>query len=333
MGVFEWAWGVPWAPVNPRLIPVVALVRAAWRAVVSPPLHPAWTRRDAAVVHFFQGVLSRLGQLPPALQRTVLLAPRLGRADGLSEERLTLGGQEGLLWTVPSARTDRRVVYFHGGGYVIGRPEDARPLMGGVAAASGVPVLSVGYSLSPENPCEQAVVDAVRVVRAVIAQGVPPEGIVLAGDSAGGGLAARALVAWRDAGEPRLGGAILGSPWVDLSNPGASVRDNAPFDLLPAETLGAWSAQVTADPTDAGVSPRYADLAGLPPLFVAVGELELFRDDILAFVEAARAAGVSVDVWLGEAAVHVWYSDPMGLLPGPAGGIERVADFLRRVTR
>ena len=87
------------------------------------------------------------------------------------------------------------------------------------------------------------------------------------------------------------------------------------------------------DPTDAGVSPRYADLAGLPPLFVAVGELELFRDDILAFVEAARAAGVSVDVWLGEAAVHVWYSDPMGLLPGPAGGIERVADFLRHVTR
>ncbi len=212
----------------------------------------------------------------------------------------------------PDLHADAPVVlYLHGGGYFFCSPRTHRPITIGLATHARSRVCVPDYRLAPEHPFPAPVEDALFTYRALLAQGVAPSRIVVAGDSAGGGLAVALLVALRDAAEPLPAGAILYSPWTDLAATGQSLIDNDESDVM---FRGAWMAHGAAlylgdsgAPTDHPLaSPLYADFAGLPPLHCYVSSSEVLRDDTLRMADRARAAGVSVSVEMGRRLPHVW---------------------------
>lgn len=203
------------------------------------------------------------------------------------------------------------VLYLHGGGYFFCSPRTHRPITIGLATHARARVCAPVYRLAPEHPFPAAVEDAVAAYRALLAQGVVPQRMVVAGDSAGGGLALALLVALRDAGDPLPAGAILYSPWTDLAATGQSLIDNDESDVM---FRGAWMAHGAAlylgdsgAPVDHPLaSPLYADFAGLPALHCYVSTTEVLRDDTLRMAERAQAAGVAVSVQMGRRLPHVW---------------------------
>jgi len=224
------------------------------------------------------------------------------------------------------------VVYLHGGGYCIGSLESHRPMLTHLASASGARVLGVDYRLAPEAPFPAALDDACAAYRWVLAGGTDPSRVIVAGDSAGGGLTLATLVALRDAGDPLPAGGVCLSPWADLTQSGATMAEKADADpMVHAEDLDRWAAAYAGsdhDPRSLGLSPLFADLSGLPPLLVEVGTAEVLLDDARRLAERARAAEVDVTVFEGEDLIHVWHFFA-GAVPEADEGIARVAEFVR----
>lgn len=301
--------------------------RALWRTL-GPLPHPCWTRSQAFAVHLVRELLEQMCGAAPEVQRRVLDAPAGRLPVGMEEERIELAGRPALRWTPADAAVGRCILHFHGGGFVVGHPGESTHLGTSLAREVGIPVVSLAYRLAPEHPLSAAVEDGLAAVEALLVD-CHPEHLLLAGDSAGGGLALRVLQRRRDAGEPPLAGAILGSPWVDLSQPGGSVQSNEATDYLSARVLEGWAALTCEEPASPEYSPGRGDLRGLPPLLFLAGELEILRDDILTCADACEAAGVEVDRVLGEGAVHCWHTNPN--LPGPTDTLHEVARFVREL--
>ncbi|QGG94005.1 alpha/beta hydrolase [Actinomarinicola tropica] len=225
------------------------------------------------------------------------------------------------------------VVYVHGGGYCIGSLDSHRPMLTHLASAIGGRVLAVDYRLAPEHPFPAALDDACTAYRWVLAGGVEPSRVVVAGDSAGGGLTLATVVALRDAGDPLPAAGVCLSPWADLTQSGSTMAEKADADpMVHAEDLDRWAAAYAGadgDPAASGLSPVFADLSGLPPLLVEVGTAEVLLDDARRVAERARAAGVDVTLFEGEDLIHVWHFFA-GAVPEADEGITRVAEFVRR---
>lgn len=210
----------------------------------------------------------------------------------------------------PGARADAAVLYLHGGGYVIGSPRSHRHLAAAIARAAGTSALLPDYRLAPEHPFPAALDDAVAAYRWLLERGVAPERIVVAGDSAGGGLTVATLLALRERGLPRPAGGVCISPWVDLTCSAASYETKATVDPIVTREGVAAMAQayvVAGDLKAPLVSPLYADLGNLPPLLIQVGGDEVLLDDALGLAERARAADVDVTVEEWPAMIHVWH--------------------------
>jgi acetyl esterase/lipase len=221
----------------------------------------------------------------------------------------TVGGVAGEWVRTPDAAGDRRVLYFHGGGYVIGSPRSHRGLVALLARAAGAPVFSADYRLAPEHPFPAAPEDGLAAYRALLDGGTDPGRIALAGDSAGGGLTLAVLMRARDAGLPAPACAVLLSPFVDLAGTGDSVRENADLDVVvrPGMIEGMGGAYLNGvAPSHPHASPLYGDLAGLPPLLVQVGTHEAILDDSLRLVRRAAMAHVPVDLSVYARMPHVW---------------------------
>lgn len=230
----------------------------------------------------------------------------------------------------PGAKADRIILYLHGGGYVLGSIRSHGELISRIARATGGRALAPMYRLAPEHPFPAAVDDAVAAYRWLLAEGARPESIVIAGDSAGGGLAIATLVALRDAGEPLPLAAACLSPWVDLEVTSASIEARAHLDpIVERKGLLKMAAHYLGggDPRHPLASPIYADLTGLPPLFIQVGTAEVLFDDAVRLAERARLSGVEVtlDVW--DEMLHAWHI--FALLPEARRAIERIAQFIR----
>jgi monoterpene epsilon-lactone hydrolase len=214
-------------------------------------------------------------------------------------------------WLIPpSVRSDAVVLYLHGGGYVIGSPRSHRHLAAAIARASGVRALLLDYRLAPEHPFPAALEDAVAAYRWLLGQGLAPERVVLAGDSAGGGLTVATLVALRDRGLPRPAGGVCISPWVDLTCSGTSYATKAAADPIVTHdgVVALAKAYVGAgDLTTPLASPLYADLRELPPLLIQVGSEEVLLDDARGLGARARTAGVDVTIEEWPAMIHVWH--------------------------
>jgi phosphinothricin tripeptide acetyl hydrolase len=236
--------------------------------------------------------------------------------------------------TPPQARADAVVLYLHGGGYVIGSPRSHRHLAAAIARAAGTRALLLDYRLAPEHPFPAAVDDAVAAYRWLLGQGIAPARIVVAGDSAGGGLTVATLLALRERGLPPAAGGVCISPWVDLTCSGATYATKAAADPIVTRDGVAMMARAYIGDGDAKaplVSPLYADLRGLPPLLVQVGSDEVLLDDALGLGERARAADVDVTVEEWPAMIHVWHWF-LPMLDEAQRAIDTIGGFVRTRT-
>ena len=233
--------------------------------------------------------------------------------------------------TAAGAGEDRVLLYLHGGGYQIGSPGTLRHVVARLSGVAQARALSVDYRLAPEHPFPAAVDDAIAAYRWLLAEGAGPATIAVAGDSAGGGLALGTLVALRDAGEPMPAAAVLLSPWTDLALTGESLRTRAAVEvMLKPGGMHQTAALYLAgeDPRHPYASPLYADLRGLPPLLIHVGDAEIVLDDSTRVATRAREAGVEVTLEVWDEMPHVFHAFA-GLLPESDQAIERIGEWLQ----
>lgn len=214
-------------------------------------------------------------------------------------------------WTsAPGADTRRAVLYLHGGGYVFGSLDSHRHLASEIARDVGGRTLALHYRLAPENPFPAPVEDSVAGYRYLLAQGIQPTNIALAGDSAGGGLVVAALVAIRDSGlaQPSCGWCI--SPWVDMEAIGGTMTSNASRDpTVQKDAILEIARQYlgSADPRSPLAAPIYADLRGIAPLYIQVGSVETLLDDSTRLASVAGAADVPLTLEVWPEMPHVWH--------------------------
>ncbi len=219
----------------------------------------------------------------------------------------------------PGARADRVVLYFHGGGFQLGSLASHRELMACISQAAGARVLGVGYRLAPEHRYPAALDDAQRAYSWLLAQGVFPRQVAVAGDSAGGGLALSLLLALQAQGR-ELPAAYWGlSAWTDLTASGASYETRASLDPIHQRPMIVAMARNYLGGADAAsplASPLFAataQLAALPPLLLQVGERETVVSDSEEFVRKARAAGVAAELQIWPEMIHVFQQFPAEL--------------------
>ena len=238
-------------------------------------------------------------------------------------------------WVAADGASDSRVVlYFHGGGYIIGSPRTHRPMLAHLSRDSAVRVLSLDYRLAPEHPFPAPVEDAVASYRWLLQEGFDPSRIALGGDSAGGGLTVAALVQIRYLGLPVPAAGVCVSPWVDMEGLGESMETRAEADPMVGRENLMVSAKTYlggADPRAPLAAPLYADLRGLPPLLIQVGDAEVLLDDSTRLAGIAREAGVKVQMDVWDDMIHVW---PLfaPILPEGKQAIAQAGEFIKKHT-
>lgn len=286
----------------------------------------------AAVLQFLQA---------NAADESIDIAGRRARMDALAEYFAVPDGTEveqswiadipGEWVRAKQARRDAVLLYFHGGGYVLGSCKSHRHLIAALSAASGMSVFAPDYRLAPEHPFPAAVEDGVAVYKGLLDPGIEPGKIAIAGDSAGGGLTLATLLAARDSGLPMPACAAVISPWADLSQGGEAYRTRARrdpmitksgLDDMAAAYLGKTGAKTPL------ASPAFADFKDLPPILIQVGSEEALHSDAEAVRARAEAAGVEVsfESWAGM--IHVWHAFHPILSEG-RDAIARIGSYLK----
>ena len=238
-------------------------------------------------------------------------------------------------WLRPPGAESATVLYLHGGGYVIGSPRSHRHLAAAIARAAAGSALLPDYRRAPEHRFPAAVNDAVSAYRWLIDDhGARPDSVVIAGDSAGGGLMLATMVALRNAGVPSPAAGVGISPWTDLTCSQPSHTTRAAADpIVDASTLRRMASAYlgSSDPRTPLASPLHGDLRGLPPLLVQVGTDEVLLDDATALVARARAAGVDATLEVWDRMVHVWHWF-LPMLDEAQAAVDRIGAFVRMRT-
>ncbi|MGD2076904.1 MAG: alpha/beta hydrolase [Chloroflexota bacterium] len=250
--------------------------------------------------------------------------------EGVSFTEANVEGRPALWLDPPVMRHEGALLYLHGGVYLIGSSHAYRSLAAAVAASAGMRVLLLDYRLAPEHPFPAAVEDAQAAYHWLLAQDIEPQQVMVAGDSAGGGLAMALLLALRETQQPLPAAALLLSPWVDLMADGGSRVDKAKSDyVLSTADLhrGATLYLNGADPRTPLASPICGDLTGLPPLLIQVGSDEILLDDATRLAEKAQAAGVDVRLEVWQGMFHVWQAVSF-FVPEGQQALEEVGRFI-----
>lgn len=242
-----------------------------------------------------------------------------------------IGGVSGIEVTIAGNETEHVILYFHSGVYVIGSAAATVPLVGDLVRRTGVNAITLDYRLAPEHPYPAAVDDARAAYEALLAQGVDPGQIVLAGESAGGGLAVATLLASRDVGLPMPSCAFLLSPYADLTLSGETLTERQSLDpILTPEGLRVRAPEYVAgaDATDPLISPIFGDLRGLPPLLIQVGSHEILLSDALRLAARAATSDVAVTLDVTPGVPHV-FQGFAGLLDEAGAALDRASAFVR----
>jgi len=269
--------------------------------------------------------------IPALRERMDALGTTFHPPEDVKIEPTTIAGRPAE-WHTPAHTTPSRVlIYFHGGGYVSGSLISHRHLVAMLAKATDCRALALDYRLAPEHPFPAALDDATACYHQLLEEGIAPENIAFAGDSAGGGLTLATMLNLREKGTPLPSAAACLSPWTDLAITGNSIQTNADKDLLldpkglTLAGLGYLNNQDTKNPL---ASPLYADLTGLPPMLIQVGEPEMLFDDASRLAENARKANVEVTFEPWPEMFHVWQL-VAPVLPEGEQAIQRIAQFFK----
>ncbi len=233
--------------------------------------------------------------------------------------------------TASGVPQDRLIIYLHGGAYATCSPTTHKDLISRLSLASGTAALGVDYRLAPEYLFPAAVEDCLAAYNWALSHGFEPGNIVLAGDSAGGGLVVSVLLAARDSALPLPAAGVCFSPWVDLECTGESMSVNDHLDaFIKYEGLFARAQSYLgeADPKHPWASALYADLHGLPPLLIHVGSAETLLDDSTRLAILAKDSGVDVSFKIWDDMVHVWQLFA-SVLPEGQQSIDESGEFIR----
>lgn len=229
---------------------------------------------------------------------------RVPTAPGVTVESTQLAGCPALSFTPQGAR-EGAILFFHGGGYCLGSPQSHKPFISRLAAALKLKAFAPEYRLAPEHVWPAAVEDGTDALAELRKQTRGP--LLVAGDSAGAGLTLASVIAHRDAGRDMPQALYLMSPWADLTASGASIEANAAIDpmLKPYYLARAAESYLDGhDPADPAASPLFADLKGLPPTLIQVGQREILLDDSRRLATRMKEAGVTVQCEVWEEMFH-----------------------------
>jgi len=263
------------------------------------------------------------------LKRIESLVPR--PPAGTQTTAIDAGGVNAVRVAVRQARSDRCVLYFHGGAYAVGTAKLVRDFTWRIGAAARAHVLYFDYRLAPEHPFPAALEDAVAAYR-WLAGRFHPRRIAFMGDSAGGGLALATLYKLRDEGLALPAATVAVSPWTDLALTGPSLQANAAADpMLDVANLPALANGYLAgaDPHNHYASPLYGDASGLPPTLIHVGSDEILRDDAIRMAEKLKAAGCDVEIEVWPRMPHAWHLYAR-IIPEGRRALARIGTFLQQ---
>lgn len=234
-------------------------------------------------------------------------------------------------WLRPEgARAGKVLLYLHGGAYVLGSCKSHRHLVSHIARAGKINALLPEYRLAPEHPFPAGLDDCVAVYRALLADGIAPQDIIVGGDSAGGGLTVALMLALRHAGDPLPRAGLLLSPFLDMTASGESAEsrlgqdpwfDPADIDILINYYCG------DSEVRNPLVSPVFANVAGLPPFFIQVGDDEILLSDATRFADKMRDSGNKVAIEIWPEMWHVWQLF-VGKMPEARQAIAKIGEFI-----
>lgn len=255
-----------------------------------------------------------------------------GEPSGTDYLEVDAGGVAAM-WAVPKgAAQDRVILCTHGGGYVTGSMYSHRKLYGHVAKAIGCRALIVDYARAPEQVHPGPVDDCARAYRWLLDQGIRPNHVAVTGDSAGGALAVTTLLRAREQGLPMPAATMPLSPWVDMEATGESFQANKDKDALVSgdiiKVMASTFLGEGGNPKDPLANPLYAELHGLPPMYIQVGGDETLLDDSRKLADAARRAGVDVRIDVEPGMQHV-YHFLAGNAPEADEAIQKLAAWVR----
>ena len=224
------------------------------------------------------------------------------------------------------------IIYLHGGAYNAGSLKTHRGIAAHIGLVSESPVLFLDYKLAPEYPFPAALEDVFLVYNWLLEQeGIKSSKIIIAGDSAGGGLTLATLIKLRDSNKPLPAAAVCLSPWTDLALTGESIETKANEEIMITKNDLQYAAKIylrDIDTKNPLASPLYADLEGLPPILLQTGTEEIILDDTLRFAEKAKNAGVDVttDIWAGLWHVFQIFGN---LMPESKKALKKIGGFIR----
>ncbi|TWB18374.1 acetyl esterase/lipase [Nitrospirillum amazonense] len=321
------------APVDPARVP-------------PDTLSPAWQRMWPTVTGFKaaeapQPALNDLAawkqQQDAVDEQMQKMASGVTAAYGVTVEASLIGGVPTLTITPKDWVDDGRLlIYVHGGGFTSLSARSTLFSSGLMANRSRMRVISVDYTLAPQQRWQGTTDQVAAVYRALLTQGRLPQGIGIFGDSAGGSIVAGTVLKLRDAGTPLPGAVLLWSPWSDVTATGDTYRTLASFDPALSMDRLALSAAAYADPADQKnpyVSPVYGDYArGFPPTLIQGGTREIFLSNMVRHYQAMVAGGVDTTLDLYEGMIHVFQPMAPGA-PENVAAMKRVVNFWNRHLR
>jgi len=254
---------------------------------------------------------------------------------GVTFEDVVMGGVPGLLATPDVLKTDAVIVYIHGGAYIVGEPAGYHGIGGNLAKTMGAKVFLPDYRLAPEHPFPAPIDDTLQFYKGLLDKGYPANKIVFAGESAGGAMTVTVMVAARNSGVPLPAGGVAISPWANLEHTGISMTNRETIDPLNTKAGLVFLANVFlqgALPNHPMASPVFADVTGLPPIMIQMGEAELMLTDgmRLATHLAENRVRMTLEVW--PHMYHAWHF-VANLQPEAQQAIESAALFLEQCVR
>jgi acetyl esterase/lipase len=219
---------------------------------------------------------------------------------------------------------DRVILYLHGGAYNICSYNTHKRMVSRMAIASGTPALLINYRLAPEHPFPAALDDAMAAYHYLLSKKY--RHIILAGDSAGGGLALAAMFRIRDEKLPAPACVVTLSPWMDLT---LSKWHELHDAMLHKDKLVQQAKNYYGDhnPEDPFISPLFGDFQNFPPVLIQVSAQEAIYNEIMLTAEKMERQQVQITLQLWEEVVHVWQA--FGFMPEAKDAIEKIGEFIR----